>query len=155
MVWFYGVSRETLRNWTNKGMPRGGPNRYPHKKCHEWIQQNIFALDESTNNDINQEKLLRERAKRIQDEIKAKTMLGQVVPRDQAIYWVSVLVSETKQALIGLPRRLAASLATKTDERDVESELRAELTGILRDLSRPLEREKRKKKGRIRKKHTH
>ena len=145
MVWLYGVSRETIRKWSDKGMPRAKVNQYPLKACFDWIRENIFSVDESVSLDISQEKLLRERAKRIQDEIKAQQMSGQVVPRDQAIAWVSKLLTEARLAFLGLPRRLAGSLVILQDEREIESVLRHEITKILWQLSRPLPQKSRGK----------
>lgn len=129
-------------------MPRSEKNKYPLFACHDWVIENIYTIDETVENDINREKLLRERAKRIQDEIKAEQMAGIMVPRDQAMHWLSDIIGEVRQALFGLPRRLAASLLAKTDERDIETELRSEIKRILWSLASPLEKNRRKGKKR-------
>ncbi len=78
------------------------------------------------------------------EKLKLETERGNLVPVDQAKIWLAILVGEARLALMGLPRRLAGTLILKTDERDVEAELRTEITKILRELTKPLTRRGRK-----------
>jgi hypothetical protein len=144
MCRLFKKSRETLRKWREKGLPYKD-GKYPLFSCMDWVIENVFSMDESMENDINQERLLRERARRIQDEIKAEHMSGAFVPKDQAVHWLASMLSEARQALTGLPRRVAGSLLTKTDERDIELELRSEINKILWRLAKPLDRGSHKK----------
>ncbi len=77
------------------------------------------------------------------EKLKLETERGNLVPVDQAKTWLSVLIGEARLALMGLPRRLAGTLILQTDERDIEAELRTEITKILRELTKPLEKRKR------------
>lgn len=87
----------------------------------------------------------REAARAEREEIIVQKLKGELVLKDQAMEWLYIMFSEAKQALVSIPRRLAGSLLTKTDERDIESELRTEIQKILWQLSRPLEPKRRPK----------
>jgi len=148
MVWLFAISRETLRHWREKGLPYNKKKKsYPLKHCLDWIRKNIWSPRDE-HGDINKEKLLRERAKRIQDEFKAEQLSGSLIPKDQAIVWLAALVAQTKQSLQGLARRVAPILALKKDEKDIEIELRGEVRAILLELARPLNATKQDRKHR-------
>lgn len=140
---FFDVSSRTLTEWVKDGFPRIGTGKYPLKACFDWWVQKRAGGEQS--NDINEEKLKRERAKRIQDELKAEQMKGTLVPADAAKSWLRTLLSEARLALDGLPRRLASVLATITDEKEIEHLLRTEIRAILERLARPVKGRKEKK----------
>jgi len=84
--------------------------------------------------------------KKEREKLKLETDRKNLVPRSQAIEWLSAILSEVKLAFVGLPRRLAGSLVILQDEREIESVLRSEVMKILWTLAKPLEGRKKGKK---------
>jgi phage terminase Nu1 subunit (DNA packaging protein) len=89
-------------------------------------------------------KTRREIARAEREELLVKKIKGDLVPKHQAEQWLGDIVREVRQHFISLPRRVAGAIVLKTDERDVEVELRSEIHKILEQLAKPLERKERK-----------
>lgn len=151
MVWLYEISRESLRKWREKGLPYNENKKlYPLGACHKWIVENILR-PKSENGDINKEKLLRERAKRIQDEFKAEAMKENLIPKGKAEQWLHGHVEEAKTALWGLPRRMGPVLMSISDEKEIELLLREEIHKILEEMAKPLHGKKQSRRKNSRK----
>ena len=74
--------------------------------------------------------------KKEREKLKLETERGNLVSKDWAMSVLSMAISEARTAFLGLPRRIAPELAPKTDERDIEWDLREAIKGILRDLAK-------------------
>jgi phage terminase Nu1 subunit (DNA packaging protein) len=138
----FKISRETVRKWREKGMPAIEKNKYSLSECLQWVRENIWAPEDEEGG-MNEEKLLRERAKRKFDELKEQEKRGELIPRKESVKWVSLLVAECKAALWNIPRRLGPVLAVVNDERECEEILRKEHRKVLEELAKGM-----KKKGR-------
>lgn len=73
--------------------------------------------------------------KKEREKLKLEQERGNLIARNVQVEWLTRCVSEAQIGFRGLPRRLAASIALKSDEREIELELRAEITRILRELA--------------------
>jgi hypothetical protein len=80
-------------------------------------------------------------------KLKLEMEKGNLVPKDQAIDWLSLLVSNAKARFLGLPKRMAGPLAPISNEREIEYKLRAEIRDILKELATPLKESKKKTDG--------
>jgi len=80
--------------------------------------------------------------KKEREKLKLETERGNLVEKAWAMQILTMAVSEARTAFLGLPRRIAPVLAPKTDERDIEWDLREAIIGILRDLSKPFRKKK-------------
>jgi len=78
--------------------------------------------------------------KKEREKLKLETERGNLVSKDWAMSVLSMAISEARTAFLGLPRRIAPELAPKTDERDIEWDLREAIKGILRDLAKAKKR---------------
>jgi hypothetical protein len=67
-------------------------------------------------------------------EIEIKQRRAQLVPKAEATKWLIALGSAVKLAFLNLPRRLAATLKTLNDEKEIEILLRLEIQRIIHDL---------------------
>lgn len=67
-------------------------------------------------------------------EAQIKVKLGEFVPRGEAMQWVGAITSAAKLGFMNLPRRLAGTLTTLTDEKEIEIYLRSEIQKIFRDI---------------------
>lgn len=76
-------------------------------------------------------------------KLKLEIEKGNLVPKDQAIEWLSLMVNNAKLQLLGIPKRMAGPLAIISDEKEIEYRLRIEIRRILEELGTPL-KEKRK-----------
>lgn len=67
-------------------------------------------------------------------EIEIKQRRSELVPKGEAIKWLIALGSAVKLAFLNLPRRLAETLKTLNDEKEIEILLRFEIQRIIHDL---------------------
>lgn len=71
-------------------------------------------------------------------KLKLEIEKGNLVPRDEVGELLSLIVNKAKIKLLGLPKRMAGSLAAISDEREIEYKLRQEIRKILEELGTPL-----------------
>jgi phage terminase Nu1 subunit (DNA packaging protein) len=134
-----GVSRRTVESWKKEGMPHS-KRGIPFEQAFGWWRLERFKeLDE-----LRAARTRRETAKARIAELEAQEKEESLIPREQSILWLSMIVSEAKSHFWGLPKRLSASLAVISDEKEIEEIMRKEIRRILEDLARPL---KDRKKG--------
>jgi phage terminase Nu1 subunit (DNA packaging protein) len=126
-------SRRTVETWKREGMPhlkRGIPL---FEAVRWWRSERFKEMDE-----LRGARTRRETAKAKIAELDAKEREGSLLPREVPIKWLSLVVSEAKQAFLNLPRRLGPVLAPMGDEKEVELKLREEIYSILRELAKPV-----------------
>jgi hypothetical protein len=145
MTIVFPITRQGLSRWVDRGMPKKARNQYPLKECLDWIKTNVWGVGIGKE-DFAQEKLKYQKARTRREELRVQQEEKSVIPRDQAIKWVSLLVAEAKAAFMNFPRRMGASLALISDEKEIEGTLRKEIYSILTELAKPLKDQKRKKK---------
>jgi hypothetical protein len=75
-------------------------------------------------------------------KLKLEIEKGNLVPKDQAIEWLSLMVNNAKLRLLGIPKRMAGPLAIILDEKEIEYRLRMEIRRILEELGTPLKGKK-------------
>jgi len=130
---FFHKSRQTIRAWTSKGMPKNRRGAHPLLKCFEWWYGNICT--DGKDNSLTEERRQKIVVERQIKELELAEKQESLVPKDQAYHWVGTLVSAARLGFMGLPRRSAASLITMKDEREIEVYLRGEIHEILRQLA--------------------
>lgn len=84
----------------------------------------------------------RDVAKAEREELIVKKLKGELVLRNEAVKWVSLLVAECKAALWNIPRRLGPVLALISDERECEQVLRVEHRKALEELAKGMKKKK-------------
>lgn len=129
----FSISRASLSKWRGRGCPweKWG---YDIFEVFSWYQKNIIS-DPGVETNLAQEKLLRERAKRKLDELKAAKERGSLIEKSLAYSWLGQMIVECKSNFLTLPRRLAEQLAVEQDPKMVETILRGELRQILTTLA--------------------
>lgn len=75
-------------------------------------------------------------------KLKLEIEKGNLVSKNQAIEWLSLLVSNAKARFLGLPKRMAGPLAAISNEKEIEYKLRSEIREILGGLATPLRERK-------------
>ena len=128
---FYSITKTTLTNWTGKGFPRGKRNQYPLVTGFRWWRKNIVGEEAG---ELQIEKLLRERARREQDQVKAEVAKNSVIQRETAIAWLTTIISEAKLHFRGIPARVAPVLQGR-DEKEIQVILLKEIDDILWKMS--------------------
>jgi len=149
VTWLYGITKQGLGKWVERGFPKSKRNEYPLKAGLDWVRGNVWSTPDGAG-DMAGFKLREQKAKAEQREMDVEKQRGSLVPREQSLIWLSRLLAEIKLHFLGLPRRLAGSLIILKDEREVESVLKHEITRILWTLSKPLPHKERRKKPRRR-----
>jgi hypothetical protein len=76
-------------------------------------------------------------------ELEIKVKLGQLVPKEETIKMVVALGTAIKLALLNFPRRLAPTLKTLTDEKEIEIYLRSEIKKVIQILEQAHAKSKR------------
>lgn len=74
--------------------------------------------------------------KKEREKLKLEEDRKNLVPRTEAVKWVSLLVVECKAALWNIPRRLGPVLSLISDERECEQVLRVEIRKGLDELAK-------------------
>ena len=77
-------------------------------------------------------------------KLKLEMEKGNLVPRNQSIEWLSLLVSTAKAKLLGLPRRTRDTFAALTDAKEIERIHLKESRETLQELAAPLKGKKEK-----------
>ena len=85
-------------------------------------------------------RIRKEAARAEREELIVKKLKGELVARDQAMEWLSLLVGSAKAHLWGLPKRLAGPMSICTDAKETEQLMRVEIRRILEDMGRPLKK---------------
>lgn len=141
---FFDVSRQTIRVWNQKGMPKVKKGVFSLWACSTWWRENISGeWQDSTLTEERRQKTVIERKIK---EIELKEKEGSLVPADTAVIWLTQAVSNARLAFQGFPRRMAGVVALLTDEKDVEFAIHQEIRLILTELAKPLKGGKREKK---------
>jgi phage terminase Nu1 subunit (DNA packaging protein) len=124
-----GVSRRTVESWKREGLPHSKKG-IPFVEGFQWWRAERFKeLDE-----LRAARTRREVAKAHIAELDAKEREKSLIPRSEAVHWLSTIVSEAKQGFLNLPRRVAETLMGR-DAKEVESILRFEIHDVLWRLS--------------------
>jgi hypothetical protein len=74
--------------------------------------------------------------KKEREGLKLEVEKGNLVNKDWALQMISLVVSEARTALLGLPRRLSEVLAVQNDPREIQVMLKKDVMDILNNLSR-------------------
>jgi len=77
-------------------------------------------------------------------KLKLEIEKGNLVPKDQAIEWLSLMVNNAKLRFLGLPKRTCGIFASVNDPKQIEEIHRKEIRAILIELSKPLKRNPKK-----------
>ena len=125
-----GVSRRTVESWKREGLPHSKKG-IPFVEGFQWWRAERFKELDA----LRAARTRREVAKAHISELDAKEREKSLIPRNEAVKWVSLLVAEAKQGFINLPRRFGPVLAVVNDERECEEILRKEIWAILKELS--------------------
>lgn len=84
----------------------------------------------------------KELARAEREEIIVKKLKGELVLKNQAMAWLSLLIGNAKAHFMGLPKRLAGPLAIVNDEKEIEHLIRSEVRRILEEFSEALKKKK-------------
>ncbi len=144
MTIIFHITRQGLSRWVDRGMPKRDRNQFSLSECLEWVKREVWFVGVGKE-DLAQEKLKYQKARTRREELRVQEEEKSLIPRDRAIKWVSLLVAEAKAAFMNFPRRMGASLALISDEKEIEGTLRKEIYSILTELAKPLK--ERKKRG--------
>jgi hypothetical protein len=93
---------------------------------------------ESNPSSLTETKRQHEEVKMELSKLKLEIEKGNLVPKDQAIEWLSLMVNNAKLRLLGIPKRMSGPLAIILDEKEIEYRLRIEIRRILQELGSPL-----------------
>ena len=132
MLQTFKISRQTLSRWTEKGCPRIEKGKYPLAGVIEWRDKVLFG---DTLDAFKKARLRKEEAKALREELKAKQEEGSLIPKDRAVDWIVIHISNAKVAFLGQGKRLAPILALMTDPKEIQIEIDKDNFRILTELA--------------------
>ena len=130
---FFGVTRETISEWTKNGMPKVATGAYHLKACFDWWCENI-------NKDNDDETLTKAKrkywtAKAEEMETKVAQTKGNLISKEEVVEQWCWRIGEFRQAMLSLPVRLPPILEGKP-VREMRDIIQREAHGILEGYSR-------------------
>jgi hypothetical protein len=135
-----GVSASLVNQWAANGGIKTNPNgdipiSEIRRKTIEWFKKNVGKRSGDDGEDAIDAKLRAERAKASLAELDLEERLAGLVSRKAASLRMVDVFTMVKTRILGMPERLSAELASKTDPRDVKEFLSKYVHEMLTDLS--------------------
>lgn len=125
----FEVSRRTVESWKREGMPHLKRGILLLEGVRWWRAERFKELDA-----LKEARIKKETAKAKIAELDAAEREKSLIRREEAIQWLSTIVSEAKQGFLNLPRRVGEILVGR-DGKEIEAILRFEIHEILWQLS--------------------
>ena len=137
---FFGFSSRRYRQLASEGIlppvVNGKIDFVRAAKDFIHYQGRLLAGQGSLN--LTEVRIRKEKARADREELLVKRLKGELVPKDQAINWLTGHVTAAKLGFQSLPKRLAPVVRLKKDEKEIEIEIRNEVYKILKELAKPL-----------------
>lgn len=139
----FGVSKRTIRNWQEHGMPREGrrqERQYDTEDCISWYVANraeraAASADENGDLPPVEESNRRWRqARAVLKEIEVERSRGDLVPRSVAIELFEDVAMRIRQRLLNLPSRRLQEVTSETDRATVRTIRLEAVNEILEEL---------------------
>lgn len=130
----FEVTLRTIWKWHEAGMPKEGRGKFPLLKCFRWWRVNILG-DLQGESNLAEQKLRFAVARARREELKVLEQEGKLIDKEIPLHWLRGHVGEAKEAFLGLPRRMAESLAVESDSKVIEAALQKEVWKILTNLA--------------------
>ena len=109
------VSRMTISNWKDQGMPSHARGRWDLVKVFEWYVDRTTAEKEATeqNADLEQERARKTKIEADLKQIELDLMQGKAVTIEEATTKLSQLLVKVKNIVMNIPQRVAPKLIGK------------------------------------------
>lgn len=134
---FFGISREALSTWTEKGAPKEGRGKYDLKKLMEWRYKGSTIESPGVRKLKAEAELKEARAK--QEKIKLSVTEQKFLPVAQVQDELAKLLLNLKKSLLSIGHNVAAELAARVDAETAETargEVDKRIREALEELSR-------------------
>jgi phage terminase Nu1 subunit (DNA packaging protein) len=129
----FQVTKKTIAEWVKKGMPKKKHGEFDFFTIVSWWAENIYRSDDSAGVIDAKEKYWAARARR--EVVRADEAENRVVPVDQVRDEAFQLARTVRDAILNVPDRISAELASYTDVHQVNQKLILELNEALEELS--------------------
>jgi hypothetical protein len=136
-TWFYGITRQGLSKWVERGFPKSIRNQYPLKAGFDWWRNNIIVENGDTS--LAEEKLRYQRARSEREELAVLELRGDLIRVDKVQNDLSFVFNGLKQRILSWAKSLPGILANK-DERECFKILIDETHFVLEELSGGIKR---------------
>ena len=138
ITWLYGITKQGLQKWIERGFPKTKKNKFPLKAGFEWWKQNVIG-DLGEGASLAEEKLKYQKWRAAREELTVKELQGELVSSAKVSDDLSFVLNGFKRRITGWARGLPGILAHK-DERDIYRLLLDETHFILDELSKGVNR---------------
>lgn len=134
---FFGISRESLSTWVEKGAPKEARGKYDLKKLMEWRYKGEH-MESLPTRKLKAEAELKE-AKAKQEKIKLSVTEQKFLPVSEVQDDISKMLVNLKKALLSIGHNVATELAAKINAEAAES-ARSEVDKRVREALEELSR---------------
>lgn len=134
----WGISTKTLRTWKWLLPAKVGRGRYDEVRAHTlFIEHRVMPLFSTPDDGESLDTARRRKEVAVANlkELQEASMRGSLVPKDQAEDWLIQIITEAKNVLLAIPRRMAMTLSAESDPRGIEDALRKEIYAALNKLA--------------------
>jgi phage terminase Nu1 subunit (DNA packaging protein) len=129
----FHVTAKTVAEWVKRGMPKEGHGKFDFFKVCEWWAENIYRIDDTSNVVDAKEKYWQAKARR--EVVKADEAEGRVVDLQQVCDDFSAIGRTCRDAMLSIPDRIGAELASSTNTHVVTMKLAAAIIEALEEFS--------------------
>lgn len=141
VLYNFGISREVLRRWGEKGLQRVERGKFDLKTIIRFRDEFITGYG---HDEMGKAKLRRERAKARFQEILTLEKEGLLIEKRIADQWIRNIILEARAVLLQIPYRLMEVLAVETDPKGIFVILKKEIYAALTILGEGRKRLKRR-----------
>ncbi len=135
---FCGVTPSTIANWRRAGMPcidsgkRGQAAEYNAPACLQWLIARQCGEDQALDLNLERARLAHHQANKT--AVEESILKGEVVRTLDVIEVWAAMVGAARAKLLGLPRKLAATVIHAESFEEAESATAKEIRAILEEL---------------------
>ncbi len=135
---FCGVAASTVANWRRAGMPcidsgkRGQAAEYNAPACLQWLMARQCGDDQALDLNLERARLAHHQANKT--AVEESILKGEVVRTLDVIAVWSGMIGAARAKLLGLPRKLAATVIHAESFEEAESQAAKEVRAILEEL---------------------
>jgi len=125
------VDRGTIRNWTDKGMPREPDGSFEVDDVERWLAER----DDGTDEGLTYWRIRKERSAALRGEAELARQQGELISRTEHDAAISSLIESFVSGLEGLPRRVAPLLVACRGYKEIDEILRDHIRSLRIQLS--------------------
>ncbi len=136
MAEFFGVSLDTIKEWSRNGMP-GNAGTWPLNDIAQWkIKRASAQIQAGSRSQISEQ---RDKVALDRDLLKLRKEQGELVELADVERWSAEAISECRTRIMRLPNLIGTMLPTDNKRHEIVAEVDRQVRGTLEALTQKLE----------------